>query len=62
MSRTCPYLNDPSNLTDEQWAILEPLIPPLKPEATFYVQERLTIADAILPVLPSRCRLLCTSP
>jgi putative transposase len=45
----------PSNLTDEQWKILEPLIPPISPNAAFYLHERRAIVDAILYVLRSGC-------
>lgn len=45
----------PSDLTDVQWEILEPLIPPLSPEAVYYKHERRTIVNAILYVLRSGC-------
>lgn len=55
MFKTRLYRDSPSNLTDEQWAILEPLIPPLSPNAAFYRHERRAIVDAILYVLRSGC-------
>ena len=45
----------PSDLTDAQWEILEPLIPPLSPEAVYHKHERRTIVNAILYVLRSGC-------
>ncbi len=39
----------------KQWKILEPLIPPIKSDAAFYLHERRTIVDAILYVLRSGC-------
>jgi len=45
----------PSDLTDAQWEILEPFIPPLSPEATYHKHERRTIVNAILYVLRSGC-------
>lgn len=45
----------PSDLTDAQWEILEPLIPPLSAEATYHKHERRTIVNAILYVLRSGC-------
>jgi transposase len=47
----------PSDLTDEQWALLEPLVPALSPEAAYQVHERREIVNAILYVLRSGCRL-----
>jgi transposase len=44
-----------SNLTDAQWAVLEPLIPAIKSDATFYVHERRALVDAMLYVLRSGC-------
>jgi len=49
------YRAYPSNLTDAQWSILEPLIPAISPDAVFYVHERRDIVDAILYVLGSGC-------
>ncbi len=45
----------PSDLTDTQWEILRPLIPPLKPDAAYHVHERREIVNAILYVLRSGC-------
>jgi len=45
----------PSDLTDEQWALLEPLVPALSPEAAYHVHERREIVNAILYVLRSGC-------
>ncbi len=44
-----------SNLTDAQWELLEPLIPPISPEAAYHKHERREIVDAILYVLRSGC-------
>lgn len=44
-----------STLTDAQWEVLEPLIPPLSPEAVYHKHERRDIVDAILYVLRSGC-------
>jgi transposase len=45
----------PSDVTDGQWEILQPLIPPLSPEASYYKHERRAIVNAILYVLRSGC-------
>src|ERR1700730_12537309 len=45
----------PSDLTDEQWAILEPLLPPPAEEAPNRKYERREIINAILYVLRSGC-------
>jgi len=45
----------PSDLTDAQWAILEPLIPPPAEEAPHLTYERRDIVNAILYVLRSGC-------
>ena len=45
----------PSDLTDEQWALLEPLVPALSPEAAYQVHERREIVNALLYVLRSGC-------
>ncbi len=47
----------PSDLTDEQWEVLEPLVPAISPEAASHVHERREIINAILYVLRSGCRL-----
>jgi len=45
----------PSDLTDAQWELLEPLIPPLSPEAAYCFYQRREIVNAILYVLRSGC-------
>jgi putative transposase len=45
----------PSDLTDEQWAILEPLIPAPAEDATHLIHSRREIINAILYVLRSGC-------
>lgn len=55
MFKTRLYRAYPSNLTDEQWNLLEPFIPAIKPDAVFSLHERRTIVDAILYVLRSGC-------
>lgn len=45
----------PSDLSDEQWAMLEPLVPALSPAAAYHVHERREIANAIFYVLRSGC-------
>lgn len=45
----------PSDLSDEQWAMLEPLVPALSPEAASHVHERREIVNAIFSVLRSGC-------
>ncbi len=45
----------PSDLTDAQWEILEPLIPPLSPDAVYWLHERREIVNGILYVLRSGC-------
>jgi putative transposase len=49
-----PY---PSDVTDEEWAILEPLIPREKPGGRPQEIARREIVNAILYVLRSSCRL-----
>jgi len=44
-----------SDLTDAQWELLVPLIPPLKPDAASHFHERREIVNAILYVLRSGC-------
>ena len=44
-----------SDLTDAQWELLVPLIPPLKPDAAYHFHERREIVNAILYVLRSGC-------
>ncbi len=55
MFSTCLQRAYPSNLTDKQWELLEPLIPPLCADATYYKHERREIVNAILYVLRSGC-------
>jgi len=45
----------PSDLTDEQWELLEPLVPPLSAEAAYHVHARRELVNAILYVLRSGC-------
>ncbi len=45
----------PSDLTDEQWELLEPLVPALCAEAAYHVHARREIVNAILYVLRSGC-------
>src|SRR6266568_6796838 len=45
----------PSDLTDAQWDLLVPLIPPLNPEAAYHLHERRELVNAILYVLRSGC-------
>jgi transposase len=45
----------PSDLTDAQWELLAPLIPPVSPEAAYHLHERREIVNAILYVLRSGC-------
>lgn len=45
----------PSDLSDAQWALLEPLIPPLCADAAYHKHERRAIVNAILYVLRSGC-------
>lgn len=44
-----------SDLTDAQWEILEPLIPPLCTDAAYHKHERRAIVNGILYVLWSGC-------
>lgn len=45
----------PSDLTDEQWELLEPLVPEIAPDAAYYIHTRREILNAILYVLRSGC-------
>jgi transposase len=45
----------PSDLTDEQWELLEPLVPALSAEAAYHVHERREVVNAILYGLRSGC-------
>ncbi len=55
MPRTLGRMAYPSDLTDEQWEVLEPLVPAISPEAAYYVHARREIVNAILYVLRSGC-------
>jgi putative transposase len=45
----------PSDLTDAQWEMIEPFIPPVSAEATVPTIERREIVNAILYVLRTGC-------
>ena len=45
----------PSDLTDEQWEILESLVPEVSSDASYVVHSRREIVNAILYVLRSGC-------
>lgn len=45
----------PSDLTDKQWEILEPLIPAIASDAAYYVHKQREIVNAILYVLRIGC-------
>ncbi|MGH2639871.1 MAG: IS5 family transposase [Rhabdochlamydiaceae bacterium] len=45
----------PSDLTDEQWKLLEPLVPAIAPDAAYHVHTRREIVNAILYVLRRGC-------
>ncbi len=45
----------PSDLTDEQWELVEPLLPAISSEAAYHVHSRREIVNAILYVLRSGC-------
>jgi transposase len=45
----------PSDLTDAQWEVVQPLVPGLSPEAAYHVHERREMVNAILYVLRSGC-------
>ena len=49
------YRAYPSDLTDAQWELLKPLIPPLSPDAAYWIHERREIVNGILYVLRSGC-------
>ena len=53
MPRTLNRNAYPSDRTSEQWALLEPLVPALSPEAAYHVYARREIVNAILYVLRS---------
>ena len=45
----------PSDLTDAQWELWEPLIPAISPEAAYHMHTRREIVNAMLYVLRSGC-------
>jgi putative transposase len=55
MPMTLNRMAYPSDLIDEQWVILEPLIPAISPEASYHVHTRREMVNAILYVLRSGC-------
>jgi putative transposase len=55
MPRTLHRNAYPSDLTDEQWERLEPLVPAFSPEAASWVHPRREMVNAILYVLRSGC-------
>jgi transposase len=55
MFRQRLYRAYPSDLTDAQWELLKPLIPPLSPDAVHWRHERREIVNGILYVLRSGC-------
>jgi len=55
MFRQRLYRAYPSDLTDAQWELLKPLIPPLSPDAVSWRHERREIVNGILYVLRSGC-------
>jgi transposase len=55
MPRTLNRDAYPSDLTDEQWELLEPLVPAIAPDAAYHVHTRREIVNAILYVLRSGC-------
>ncbi|HEY4385298.1 MAG TPA: IS5 family transposase [Ktedonobacteraceae bacterium] len=55
MPRTLNQNAYPSDLTDEQWALLEPVVPALSPEAAYHVHAHREIVNGILYVLRSGC-------
>ncbi|MFL5629073.1 MAG: transposase [Ktedonobacteraceae bacterium] len=57
MPMTLDRIAYPSDLTDAQWEVLQPLIPVIAPDAAYQVHERREIVNAILYVLRSGCRL-----
>jgi transposase len=55
MPMTLNRMAYPSDLSDKQWEILEPLIPAISEEASYYVHTRREIVNAILYLLRSGC-------
>jgi len=55
LPRTCNRNAYPSDLTDAQWALVEPLVPAISPEAAYVVHTRREIVNAILYLLRSGC-------
>ena len=55
LPRTCHRNAYPSDLTDAQWELVEPLVPAISPEAAYAVHTRREIVNAILYLLRSGC-------
>jgi transposase len=55
MPMTLGRMAYPSDLTDEQWVLLEPLIPAIAADVAYWVHTRREIVNAILYVLRSGC-------
>jgi transposase len=55
MPMTLNRMAYPSDLSDEQWEVLEPLIPEISPEASYHVHTRREVVNAIFYVLRSGC-------
>jgi transposase len=55
MPMTLGRIAYPSDLTDAQWKVVQPLIPAIAPDAAYQVHERREIVNAILYVLRSGC-------
>jgi transposase len=55
MPMTLGRIAYPSDLTDAQWEVVQPLIPAIAPDAAYQVHERREIVNGILYVLRSGC-------
>src|ERR1700753_1284419 len=55
MPMTLGRMAYPSDLTDEQWVLLEPLIPAIAADVAYWVHTRREMVNAILYVLRSGC-------
>ena len=55
MPMTLGRMAYPSDLTDGQWVLLEPLIPAMKEDAAYWIHTRREIVNAIMYVLRSGC-------
>src|SRR5258708_32581696 len=55
LPKTLDRMAYPSDLTDAQWEVLQPLIPAIAADAAYQVHERREIVNAILYVLRSGC-------